>query len=73
MAIMRERLRWPGHFLRVKGDRLLKIVLFGQPSRAKQNRSSVVGVGGCHKERCHKERFEGNGNFVGGCKEGGFE
>jgi hypothetical protein len=21
----------------------------------------------------HKERFKGNGNFVGGCKKGGFE
>jgi len=27
----------------------------------------MIGVGGCHKER-----FEGNGNFLGGCKKGGF-
>ena len=32
-ALMRERMRWFGHVLRVKDDRLLKIVLFGQPSR----------------------------------------
>jgi len=31
-------------------------------------RSSSSGVGGCHKER-----FKGNGNFLGWCKEGGFE
>ena len=29
---MKERLRWPGHVLRLKGDRLSKIVLFSQPS-----------------------------------------
>ena len=33
---MKERLKWLGHVLRMKDDRLLKIVLFGQPSRAKQ-------------------------------------
>ena len=31
---MRERLRWQGHVLRMKDDRLLKNVLFGQLSRA---------------------------------------
>ena len=36
MAVMRERLRWLGHALWKKDDRLPKIVLFGQPSRAKQ-------------------------------------
>ena len=35
-AIMKERLRWLGHVVRMKDDRLLKIVLFGQPSRAKR-------------------------------------
>ena len=35
-AIMKERLRWLGNVLRMKDDRLPKIVLFGQPSRAKQ-------------------------------------
>ena len=30
-AIMKERLRWLGHVLRMKDDRLPKIVLFGQP------------------------------------------
>ena len=33
-AIMKERLRWLGHVLRMKDDRLQKIVLFGQPSGA---------------------------------------
>ena len=31
---MKERLRWLGHILRTKGDRLPKIVPFGQPSGA---------------------------------------
>ena len=35
-AIMKERLRWLGHVLQTKDERLLKIVLFGQPSRAKR-------------------------------------
>ncbi|XP_065577567.1 uncharacterized protein LOC136038421 [Artemia franciscana] len=35
-AIMKERLRWLGHVLRMKDDRLSKIVLFGQPSWAKE-------------------------------------
>ena len=33
-AIMKERLRWLGHVLRIKEDRLPKIVLCGQPSWA---------------------------------------
>ena len=33
-AIMKERLRWLGNVLRMKDDRLPKIVLFGQPSGA---------------------------------------
>ena len=33
-AIMKERLRWLGHVLRMKDDRLPKTVLFGQPSGA---------------------------------------
>ena len=36
MAILKERLRWLGHILRMKDDRLPKIVLFGQPSWAKR-------------------------------------
>ena len=35
-AIMKEKLRWLGHILLMKDDRLLKIVLFGQPCRAKR-------------------------------------
>ena len=35
-AIMKERLRWLGHVLWMKDDRLLKIVLFGQLSGATQ-------------------------------------
>ena len=33
-AIMKERLRWLGHVLRMKDDIWPKIVLFGQPSGA---------------------------------------
>ena len=33
-AITKESLRWRGHVLRMKDDRLLKIVLFRQPSGA---------------------------------------
>ena len=32
------------------------------------NQSSAVRMGGCYEER-----FKGNGNFLGGCKEGDFE
>ena len=35
-AIMKERLRWLGYVLLMKDDRLPKIVLFGNPSGAKQ-------------------------------------
>jgi hypothetical protein len=35
-AIVKERLRWLGHVVRMKDDRLPKIVLIGQPSRAKR-------------------------------------
>ena len=35
-AITKERLRWLGHILQMKDDRLPKIVLFGQSSRAKR-------------------------------------
>ena len=35
-AIMKERLRWLVHVLRMRDDRLPKIVIFGQLSRAKR-------------------------------------
>jgi hypothetical protein len=35
-AMMKERLKCLGHVVRMKEDRLPKIVLFGQPSRDKQ-------------------------------------
>ena len=35
-AIMKERCNWLGHVLRMKDDKLQKIVLFGHPSRAKR-------------------------------------
>ena len=38
-AVMREKLRWQGHVLRMKDNGLPKIVLFGQPSRAKRSAS----------------------------------
>ena len=46
-AIMKERLRRLGNVLRMKDDRLPKIVLFVQPSGYTDSRSS--GLGGCHK------------------------
>jgi hypothetical protein len=42
-AIMKERLRWLGHVLRMKGDRLPKIVLSGEPYRGWVGGSSAVG------------------------------
>ena len=68
-AIMRERLRWLGHVLPMKDDRLPKIVIFGQPSSPFQpavkgqtkRRSSPNGVGGYRKER-----FMGNESFLRG-------
>ena len=33
---MKKTLRWVGHVLRMKDDRLLKIGVFGQPFRVKQ-------------------------------------
>ena len=35
-ALMKDRLRWLGHVLRMKDVRLPKIVLFGKPSRGKR-------------------------------------
>jgi hypothetical protein len=35
-AIMKDRLRWLGHVVRMKDDRMPKIVFFDQPSRAKR-------------------------------------
>ncbi|XP_065570475.1 uncharacterized protein LOC136033594 [Artemia franciscana] len=34
-AIMKGKLRWLGHVLRINDDRLPKIVIFGQPSKVK--------------------------------------
>ena len=49
-AIMRERLRWLGHVLWMKDDRLPKIVLFGEPFRAKRKAGHLRMVwGGYHK------------------------
>jgi hypothetical protein len=52
----------------MKNHRLPKIILFGQPSRAKM-RADHPRLGW---ER-HKERFKGHGNFMGGRKKRGFE
>jgi len=52
----------------MKDDRLPKIVLFGQPSRAKQK----AGRQWLEWEDV-KERFKGNDIFLGRCKERGFE
>ena len=50
-------------------DRLSKIVLFGQPSRAKRK----AGRPRLGWEDVIKKRFKGNGNFMGGRKKVGFE
>ena len=52
MALMRERLRWLGHVVWMKDDKLPKIVLFSQLPRAKlKSMSSSFWVGGRHRER----------------------
>ena len=66
---MRERMRWLGHILRMKDDRLPKIVLFRVSSKVKLKEGCFQNmVGGCRKEI-----FKGNKNFLRFCKEGGFE
>ena len=64
-AIMREKLKWLGHVLLKKDDRLPKIVLVSQPSRAKQKQVIPNRMGGSRKER-----FKGNFNVLGECKGG---
>jgi len=68
MAVMRERLRWLGHALRKKDDRLPTIVLFGQPSRAKQ-KAGHPRLG--WEDFIKKAKL--NGNFLGEGKERSFE
>ena len=41
-AIMRERLRWLGHILQMKDDRLPKVLLFGQPSKDKRKAGCLL-------------------------------
>ena len=55
--IKKENSRWLGQVLQMKDDRMSKIVLF--------DRLFPVEVGGCRKER-----FKGNGNFLGEFTEG---
>ena len=62
-AITKEILRWLGYVLRMKDDRLPKIVLFGQPFGAKQR------AGRPRLGECHKERSKENEKFLGGYKE----
>ena len=68
-AIMRERLIWLGHVLWMKDDRLPKIVLLDQPSRAKRKAARPW----LAWEDVIKDRFKGNKYFLGGFKEGDFE
>ena len=63
---MGERLRWLGHVLRMKDDRLTKIVHFGQPFRAKRK-------GGRQRLGWKDVLKKRNENLLGGCKDGGFE
>ena len=68
-AMMKVRLRWLGHVLRMKDDRLPKIVIFGQLSGAtwKAGRRCLGWEDVINKD------LKENGNFLGGCKEGGFK
>ena len=63
-AITRERLKWLGHVLRMKDGRLPKIVLFGQPSRAKRK----VGHPRLEWEDFIKKDLKEMGNFSEGAK-----
>ena len=58
-AMMKKRLRWLGHVVRMKDDRLPKIALFGQSSRAKRK----VGCPRLGWEAVIKKDFKGNGSF----------
>ena len=60
-AIMKERLRWLGHVLRMKDERLPSIVLNGKPSRAKRKVD--------YPYLRWEDVFKGNRNLLGGCKE----
>ena len=68
-AILKEMLRWLGHVVRMKDDRLPKIVLFDQPFRAKRK----AGRPRLGWEDVITKDLKEMGNFVGGCKKGGFE
>ena len=63
MAVMKERLKCLEHVLRMKDERLPKIVLFGQLSRAKR-KAGRPHLGNKEGEG-NKERLKGNGNFQG--------
>ena len=41
-AIVKQRLRWLGHFVRMKDDIVLKILLFGHLSGAEQEKVILV-------------------------------
>ena len=66
---LRTVLRSLGHFLRIKNDRLPKILLIGQPARAKRKLSCLQFEDG----ECRKKRFKVNWNFLGESKDGVFE
>ena len=68
-AIMKERLRWLGHALRMKDDRLPKIVLFGQPSGARRK----AGCPCLGREDVINKDLKETGTSWGGCKGGGFK
>ena len=60
---MKERLRWLGHDVRMKKDRLSKVVLVGQPSRAKLK----AGCPSLGWEDVIKKVLK-EMDFLGGCK-----
>ena len=61
---MRERLRWLGHALQIKDDRL-SFLDNHLGSNKKQVTPNVM-------RGCFKEIYKRNENFFRGCKEGGF-
>jgi len=67
--MLRERLRWLEHVLQMKNDRLQKIFVVGQPFRVKQK----VVCPQMESEDIVRKDLREIGNFLAGCKEGGFE
>ena len=66
LSIMRERLRWLGHVLPIKDDRLAFLANHQGPNKKISLFQNGLGCG-------RKEGFKENWCFLGGCAEEGFE